>query len=207
MRMGPTTSRRALAGAAAVALVVGVVAGCSGGNAKSGPSASTAPSAPTASPSSTPTASPTPDASVKPVRPAVMDQVNAVGAEALAVYFLNLYPYVYASNDLTEWKALSHAECVFCKSVIDNVEKQIAKGERSTGGTLEFTSTTANEVNPGVWYSAELRGQQNPWAVHDANGKLIDEQTVAKNHTFIFALVLQDGAWLVREVQVDDAPK
>src|SRR5450759_279497 len=147
MRMGPTTSRRALAGAAAVALVVGVVAGCSGGNAKSGPSASTAPSAPTASPSSTPTASPTPDASVKPVRPAVMDQVNAVGAEALAVYFLNLYPYVYASNDLTEWKALSHAECVVCKSVIDNVEKQIAKGTRTDGGTLEFTSTTANEVN------------------------------------------------------------
>ena len=136
-----------------------------------------------------------------------MDQVSAAGAEALAVYFLNLYPYVYATNDLTEWKVLSHPECVFCKSVIDNVEKQIAKGERSTGGTLEFTSTTANEVNPGVWYSAELRGKQNPWAVHDANGKLIDEQTVAKNHTFIFALVLQDGAWLVREVQVDDAPK
>src|SRR5450756_2482983 len=119
MRMGPTTSRRALVGAAAMALVVGVVAGCSGGNAKPGPSATAASSAPTASPS--PTASPTPDASVKPVRPAAMDQVNAAGAEAVAAYFLNLYPYVYATNDLTEWKALSHAECVFCKSVIDNV--------------------------------------------------------------------------------------
>src|SRR5450756_160409 len=131
MRMGPRTSRRALVGAAAVALAVGVVAGCSGGNAKPGPSATTASSTPTASPS--PTASPTPDASVKPVRPAAMDQVNAAGAEAVAAYFLNLYPYVYASNDLTEWKALSHPECVFCKSVIDNVEKQVAAGTRTEG--------------------------------------------------------------------------
>jgi len=133
MRIGPTTSRRAWVGAAAVALVVGVVAGCSGSGAKPGPSATTAFSAPTTSPSSTPTASPTPDVSVKPVRAAAMDQVSAAGAEAVAVYFLNLYPYVYASNDLTEWKALSHPECVFCKSVIDNVEKQVAAGTRTEG--------------------------------------------------------------------------
>src|SRR5450759_3701477 len=148
MRMGPTTSRRAWVGAAAVALAVGVVAGCSGGGAKPGPSATAAPSAPTASAS--PTASPTPDASVKPVRTAAMDQVSAAGAEAVAVYFLQLYPYIFASGDLTEWKALSHPECVYCASVLSGAEKMIEAGNRAEGGLVSiscllYTSDAADE--------------------------------------------------------------
>jgi len=202
MRMGPTTSRRALVGAAAVALVVGVVAGCSGGNAKSGPSATTAPSAPTASVS--PTASPTPDASVKPVRPAAMDQVNAAGAEAVAVYFLNLYPYVYATNDLTEWKALSHPECVFCKSVIDNVGKQVAAGHRSVGGLVSIESVSGVEVSDG-FYSVQVAATQTPSIEYAPDGSRVDESP--GSHSELKLVVLRsDSQWTVRGVQVDEAP-
>ncbi len=111
-------SGRAFTGAVAIALVAGLAADCSGSGAKSVPSATTARSSPTASPSLTPTASPAPDASVKPVRPAAMDQVSAAGAEAVAVYFLQLFPYVFASGEVTEWEALSHPECVYCANVL-----------------------------------------------------------------------------------------
>ena len=205
MRMGPTTSRRALVGAAAVALAVGVVAGCSGGNAKPGPSATTAPATPTTSVSPTPTASPTPDASVKPVRPAAMDQVSAAGAEAVAVYFLNLYPYVYASNDLTEWKALSHAECVFCASVTDHVKKQVAEGHRSTGGLVSIESVSGVEVSPG-FFSVRVAATQAPSSEYAPDGSVAD--TSPGSDSQLTLVVLRSGSsWQVRAVQVDETPK
>ena len=204
MRMEPTTLRRAWVGASAVALVVGVVAGCSGSGAKPGPSASTASSAPTASPTPTPTASPTPDASVKLVRPAAMDQVNAAGAEAVAVYFLNLYPYVYATNDLTEWKALSHPECVFCKSVIDNVGKQVAAGHRSVGGLVSIESVSGVEVSDG-FYSVQVAATQTPSIEYAPDGSRVDESP--GSHSELKLVVLRsDSQWTVRGVQVDEAP-
>lgn len=147
MRMGRgTTTRRAPAGAGglrggsvtphvpdpprrrvgvALAIVVGLAVGPTVGcTPDPGPTPSTSPSAvDSPSPTVTPTPTPTPDASVKPERPAAMDEVSAAGAEAVAVYFLQLYAYVYATNDLTEWRALSHPECIFCASVITNVEE------------------------------------------------------------------------------------
>src|SRR5450830_994030 len=202
MRMGPTTSRRALVGAAAVALVVGVVAGCSGGNAKSGPSATTAPSAPTASVS--PTASPTPDASVKPVRPAAMDQVNAAGAEAVAAYFLNLYPYVYATNDLTEWKALSHAECVFCKSVIDNVEKQVAAGTRTEGRLVTTERIDTVPISSGL-FSVRMVASQQEAVVRGNDGSTVKE-TGSSRFGLDVAVLSTGSGWIIRGIQVQDAP-
>src|SRR5450830_1923187 len=129
----PSWRRRGLVGAL---LVVGLaVTGCTP---DPGPTPSTSPSAvvsPTVTPM--PTSTPTPDASVKPERPEAMDQADSAGAEAAAVYFLQLYAYVYATNDLAEWRALSHPECIFCASVITSVEEQVAAGNRSEGGLVE----------------------------------------------------------------------
>jgi len=202
MRMGPTTSRRACVGAAAVALVVGVVAGCSGGGAKPGPAATTASSTPTPSPS--PTASPTPDTSVKPVRPAAMDQVSAAGAEAVAVYFLNLYPYVYATNDLTEWKALSHPECVFCKSVIDNVEKQVAARTRTEGGLVTTERIDTVPIS-SVLFSVRMVASQQAAVVRGNDGSTVKE--TGNSRFGLDVAVLSTGSgWIVRGIEVQDAP-
>lgn len=198
MRMGPTTSRRAWAGASAVALVVGVVAGCSGGNAKPGPSATAAPATPTASPTPTPTASPTVDASVKPVRPAAMDQVSAAGAEAVAVYFLNLYPYVYASNDLTEWRSLSHAECVFCASVTGHVGEQIAAGTRSEGGLVSISTIGSTVINPGRWWSVDVELTQATSSTVDGAGQVVKDFPEVKAYKMNLAVVYEAEHWVVR---------
>jgi len=195
MRMGPTTSRRALVGAAAVALAVGVVAGCSGGNAKPGPAATTASSTPTPSPS--PTASPTPDASVKPVRPAAMDEVSAAGAEAVAVYFLQLFPYVFASGDLTEWEALRHAECMFCASVAADVDKQVAAGNRSIGGLVKISAVRSIVIDPGRWWSVDLELTQSPSSTLDGTGKVVEDFPKGKAYTMNLAVAYEAGHWVV----------
>ena len=75
-----------------------------------------------------------------PDRPAAMDEVSTDGAIAAATYFLQLYPYAYNTGDLTEWKALSHPECMFCASVVDNVTAMHEQGHRSEGARSPFSS-------------------------------------------------------------------
>jgi hypothetical protein len=186
-------------------LVVGVaLAGCT-----PQPPTTTPPPSPSvvASPSPTPTTTPTPDAAVKPERPTAMDEVSAAGAEAAAVYFLQLYPYVYATGDLEEWRAMSHPECVFCTSVITNVEEEQAEGRRSTGGGIGITGAISREITTATWYSVSLEGYEEPWSTFDTEGNLVEEHTAREPHTFELAVIRDADRWLVRAVQVDDAPE
>ena len=57
----------------------------------------------------------------EPVRPSEVEQDDGTGAGAAAYYFVSLYPYVYATGDLTAWKDMSESTCQFCQSVVDNV--------------------------------------------------------------------------------------
>uniref|UniRef100_UPI0028E56CF7 DUF6318 family protein n=1 Tax=Actinomyces dentalis TaxID=272548 RepID=UPI0028E56CF7 len=53
-------------------------------------------------------------AAPEPQRPAEADQHDLTGAIAAAQYFITLYPYVYATGDLTAFRAMSDATCKFC---------------------------------------------------------------------------------------------
>ena len=59
----------------------------------------------------------------KPERPAGMDEFTVEGAVATGEYVLALYPYVYATGDLSDWQAMSDPECGFCNNVITKVTK------------------------------------------------------------------------------------
>ena len=130
-----------------------------------------------------------------------MDEVSAAGAEAVAVYFLQLYPYVYATNDLTEWRALSHPECIFCASVITNVEEQVAAGHHNDGSLIAFSTISASELDPGVRYAAQARITEGPSTELDATGAVVDQRPDAQDLDVTFAIVF-DGTWLIREVDV-----
>ena len=117
--------RRAAAGGVVLALAVGALAGCTGGDPAPDWTPTTA--TPIAHPTPTPSADP---ATVKPERPAAMDTFDSAGAEAVAVYYMQLYPYVFATGDLTEWKTLSHPECIFCSDVARQVQEQHHVEER-----------------------------------------------------------------------------
>jgi len=133
-----------------------------------------------------------------------MDQVNAAGAEAVAAYFLNLYPYVYATNDLTEWKALSHAECVFCKSVIDNVEKQVAAGTRTEARLVTTERIDTVPISSGL-FSVRMVASQQAAVVRGNDGSTVKE-TGSSRFGLDVAVLSTGSGWIIRGIQVQDAP-
>ena len=194
-------------GAGSIGLCLVLVAGAAGcTEAAADPPPTTTPTMTEAPPSPTPTPTPTPVApeSVKPERPAAMDVVDEEGAAAVAAYFLELYPYVYATGDLEEWKALSHPECIFCASVVTNVEAERAAGGWSDGGRATILSTEAVEIREG-FFSVTVVADQAASTGYAADGTVIDEALPSRNR-LTFIVLNENAAWIVREVQVDEEP-
>lgn len=154
----------------------------------------------TATPSPTPT---TPPEAVKPVEPEAMGLPGTEGAAAAAEYFISLYPYVYATGDLAPWKAMSHPECIFCASVVGNVEAQVAAGEHTTGGLLTFHGVEAVEVSPRM-QTVRLRITEATEIVVDRDGAEV--RRVEERDHFLTVIVEPGSPWTIREVQVDELP-
>jgi hypothetical protein len=205
MRRG-TTTQRAVSGLVAVGFAVGLAGGVAGGLAgcTNYPEPSHLPTpteAVTPSPTPTATATAAPDAaSVPPERPAAMDVADSAGAEAVAAYYLQLYGYVYATNDLAEWRELSHAECVFCASVIDNIEAQISAGQHCTGGLVEVSDVSSLEVDPGHWWTVNVDLVQAGSQKLNAAGELVEDFPEAKAYRMDLAVIYDGGVWSVRAV-------
>jgi hypothetical protein len=128
-----------------------------------------------------------------------MDAVTVDGAIAAVTYFMELYPYAYNTGDVTQLKELSHPECIFCKSVTDHAEQMHARGEHQEGTETRVLSSHGTEVNPGYWYSVDARVQQGGWQVLDAGGRVVESDPATKTYAMNFAVIHQDGRWIVRE--------
>ncbi len=192
---------------AAVCLIVALaVSGCSGaGDAEPSPTATNgAPDASSAPATRTPSPGPTPHLTVPPQRPAAMDAVTVEGAVAAAEYFLALYPYVYNTGDLTEWKTLSHPECIFCASVISNVEAMVAAGNHNEGGGLYTANPSGREVEPGAWFAVELTLVQDPSREVDGAGALVDGFPDGGTYSVELAIIHDEVAWLIRGVTLKE---
>lgn len=186
-----------------VALAALTLTGCTPAPTTTPPSSPSAVSSPRPTPSVTPSPTPTPDAAIAPERPAAMDEVNAAGAEAVAVYFLELYPYVYATGDLDEWRALSHPDCIFCASVIANVEEQAATGSRSEGGQIHIETSESTEVTE-IFFSVVVLATQQAGFEYDRGGQLVEAS--AGSHSEVNLVIVRNGSrWSVRAVQVEEA--
>ena len=143
-RSGPCLGlRRVAAGLAAVCALALGVAACSLKDAKAAASASASSSASAAvaraekgiadanaSATASREAALTPDLKAKrdtalaetaPAKPPQMNEESAEGAVASVYYFLDLYRYAFMTGNITELEAMSEDQCVFCNSVIDQV--------------------------------------------------------------------------------------
>lgn len=134
-----------------------------------------------------------------------MDDAGVDGAIAAAKYFISLYPYVYATGDLTEWERMSHPECVFCKSVIDNVTEAQALGHRSEGPEITVIDEWGRDPLPGnEFFAVDLTVLQGASQVFDADGDVI-EAFEPEELLVYFALARDDETWRLREVSSETA--
>lgn len=171
------------------------VAGCTD---SATPAASSSPSPTVASPTATP--EPSPSRSAAPQRPATMDRDDVEGAIAAAQYFLELYPYAYNTGDLTEWKALSHPECIFCASVVEGVEELHASGGYQTGGEIEWVSVSAQSGISDSRAAVDLIARQQSTQQHALDSS---EEVSAGGQARLFVDLVQSEGWLVRGVDVE----
>jgi len=184
-------------------LVVAVLAGCTGEPSPTTTPLTFEPYTPTATP--TPTPEPDPDdATVPPERPD-LSQVDAETAEALAVYFLQLYPYVFATGDLAEWDAISHPECVYCASVRSGVEEMHAAGQRMEGGHSDLDEVVTTQVSDAMWQVDAVLIERESRTI-DASDTVIATAAGPKAYDSTVVLVHENGRWLVRGAEFEARP-
>jgi hypothetical protein len=56
---------------------------------------------------------------------------------------LELYPYAYNTGDLTSWKEMSHPDCIFCASVVEEVVALHERGGHQDGGSITWLEVSA----------------------------------------------------------------
>lgn len=180
------------------AVLVGVVTGCSSAE----PIVESP--APVASEEPSPTPTPTSTGPVKPERPADMDRTDEVGAAAAATYFLELYPYVMATQDTAEWNVISYVDlCEFCVKVASDVEEYKSTGSSYSGGdvSVEVTKTYPIDTLLGA-YPVDVRLAQAESAVTDSSGREVD-RTEATAGPLRVELIHNGATWLLLEVSTN----
>lgn len=66
-----------------------------------------------------------------------------LGAAAFVRHWWDQFNVAYATGDAAALRAISTQECVFCQSVVDDVEARAAAGERTEGGEISVLDVAA----------------------------------------------------------------
>jgi len=137
----------------------------------------------------------------KPERPAGMDEFTVEGAAAAGGYFLLLFPYVYATGDLSDWQAMSDPECVFCNNVINGVTNMHSSGGWLDPWPQEAVAETygVSEEDPNLWAMA-FRFSHPEGTDHDGLGNARSVQ--AEDTTLVLQMRWTGQAWVIEEGQV-----
>lgn len=187
-------------------LAIGVLAGCTGSNgAEPTPSVTSTDAAdgPTETPTQTATATPEVPEVEKPTPPDAMRRDDIAGAEAAATYFTQLYMYVYATGDLVQWEAMSHPECMYCASVVENLASLAEAGQHLEGGETEIVRVSGREPLPGnEFYAVDVEVAQQPTFIVNAEEREVD--TSGGNAVLSYAVGRGSDSWIIRGVDVED---
>ena len=129
---------------------------------------------------------------------------SSEGAIATATYFVQLYPYVYATGDLEQWKSMSRQDCLFCNSVITNVKELHESGGWRDPWAQTVVQSGYSDPGPGSEYSrVDIAFDRDTTYTYDGTG---GEPEVAEPHSYtviIFAMKYTDGHWIIREGEVE----
>lgn len=209
----PVLRRRLGALTAAAVLIVSAVA-CSGGGTSAGTGASPtvdpydvaasmrADDGATAAPSGSLSSE---DAALRetalameaPEKPTAMSENSPEGAVAAAEYFISLYPYVYATGDLTEWDAVCEATSKLCSSVSDYVEKLHAKGGWGDPWTQTIKTARSGATEDKETLLIELTIDSGAMVRHMADGST-ETDPAAQDQTFRARMHWSRNMWLLQ---------
>ncbi|MFE7407284.1 DUF6318 family protein [Isoptericola sp. NPDC057559] len=170
-----TRTRAILAATSIAAAAALLVAGCDGDEpAKPSPE----PTATSAGPEPSPSVS---SVVVAPERPQAMDNDGPAGAEAAAVYFLELDDYIMKTGDTAEWEAMSQKSCEYCANRLKQAEEIASKGYRwnSKPTSARVTHTYEQDSSTGIW-PIDVEVAQGAVTLTDSNDKVLYDEDAIK---------------------------
>jgi hypothetical protein len=196
------TRNRAILAATSIAAAALLVAGCDG-DTPATPSAE-----PTTSASADVSPSPSPSSTavvVAPERPDAMDDDGPAGAEAAAVYFLELDDYIMKTGDTAEWEAMSHKSCEYCADRLDQAKLIAERGDTFEGGEaqIRILNTYEQDAATGIW-PIDVEITESRSTITDAEGTVVFEQP-AQTSTARVETTRSNGVWVI--VGVPDIPE
>jgi len=182
----------------ALALGVGLLAGCGPGDPEPTGSGSLTAGSPTPTAvETTPTELVT--AVPLPVMPPEMANNDAAGAEAALRYFFELYGYAYLSRDLGRWEEISSDDCLFCAAVTEEITQMLNDGETQVGGlvTVDNIESATYDSTFDV-HTIDLTATQLPYKEIGPSGDVMGE---SDGGTFRLSAILKltSSGWLVLE--------
>jgi len=133
-----------------------------------------------------------------------MERDDIEGAKAAAEYFLELYPYVYATGDLEEWRAMSDPACEFCEGAAGHATELFSAGGYGVGGDIEVLEIGAAPPDDD-WehFRVGVDGVESPSVEYSRSGEVL--RTIAGGEvTYNFALLPTESGWVVRGVNVQE---
>jgi len=134
----------------------------------------------------------------KPERPAGMDELSPEGLRLAGEYFLALYPYVYATGDLSDWQAMSDPECGFCNNVINDVTEVHGSGGWVDPWPQDVVAERygVSEEDPNVW-AVSFHYSHPQGTDHDGSGgtSTIDAEDI----TFALQMRWTGQTWIAEE--------
>ena len=126
-----------------------------------------------------------------------MDDDGPAGAEAAAVYFLQLDSYMQATGDTTEFEAMSHSTCEFCAKRLDQARRIQEGGYTWTGGenkSMRILHTYAQDQPTGIW-PIDVEYIDSAATVTDATGAVHTEIEGVTARSRV-EMAQQDGRWV-----------
>jgi len=202
----PTPARRARRAAALAICLTLLGAGCSNATNHTTYTPTWTPPA-TASASPTPTLSPE-DAAAKATALAMeppapyTPEFTPEGAATAATYFLNLFPYMYATGDLVAFEDMSDDNCEFCNGVGAEASEMHDAGGWTDPWEQEITPLEGwvDDADPNR-YVIRANVVTGAHASHLGNQSI--REIEGAEHTLLLQTYWTDDDWTVEIVQVE----
>ncbi|WP_315503439.1 DUF6318 family protein, partial [Actinomyces radicidentis] len=132
-----------------------------------------------------------------PEKPAKMSENSPEGAVAAAEYFVSLYPYVYATGDLTEWDATCEPTSKLCSSVSNYVRELHAEGGWGDPWTQTIKTARSTETDDAGTLIIELTLDSDKMVRHRGDGTT-ESDSAAKDQVFRGRFLWSGSAWILQ---------
>ena len=132
-----------------------------------------------------------------PDKPAQMSENSPEGAVAAAEYFISLYPYVYATGDLTEWDATCEPTSKLCSSVSNYVRELHAEGGWGDPWTQTIKTARSTETDDAGTLIIELTLDSDKMVRHRGDGTT-ESDSAAEDQVFRGRFLWSGSAWILQ---------